>query len=288
MTPAAAPNPAYLSYLQTAKTLARRAGLLIRQYRHPADPSAPSLSIDSKSGPADLVTNADIASQALIFSGLAAAHPTHLLIGEESTANQALTDEPTWIVDAIDGTTNYVCGLPSYCVSIALAIARRPVAAAVYNPAIDEMFAAAHGHGAFLNEMPLRARRCPRMGDALVLTEWGYVREEASVDAILAANRRLIARGVRGVRQIGSGALDLCYVAACRADAVYTGVAGEQWHIWDYAAGALVAEEAGAKLVTLTGEKFDVTARSMACATPELLPQILAAVNDEPPPDVSL
>lgn len=281
----ATPNASYLAFLQTAKTLARRAGLLVRSHRHPTDPTAPPLSIDAKSGPSDLVTSADLASQALIVSALAETYPSHRLIGEESTANEPLTDAPTWIVDAIDGTTNFVCGLPSYCVSIALAIDRVPVAGAVYNPAIDEMFAAARGQGAFLNDVPLRARVCPRMGDALVLTEWGYERDPAGIDAILQANRRLVARGVRGIRQIGSGALDLCYVAAGRADAVYTGVAGEAWHIWDYAAGALIAEEAGATLTTLKGEPFDITAASMACATPELLPWILAAVNDRPAPD---
>ncbi len=146
-------------YLQTAVTLARRAGELIKQYRHPAIPSAtPTLSVDAKSGPTDLVTSADLASQNLIFSALAAQYPTHLRIGEEDANHPALTDAPTWIVDAIDGTTNYVHGLPSACVSIAMCVDRAPLVGAVYNP-FSGVFHAARGRGPFL--MTLRSRYVP-------------------------------------------------------------------------------------------------------------------------------
>ena len=96
---------------------------------------------------------------------------------------------------------------------------------------------------------------------------------------ILDANERLIAANVRGIRQLGAGALDLCYVAAGRADAVYRGVAGEGWNMWDSAAGVLIAEEAGAKVVALDGSEFDLTRPTMACATDNILPILLDIVN---------
>ncbi len=116
-----------------------------------------------------------------------------------------------------------------------------------------------------------------------MLTEWGYDRSDAGISAILGANERLLRRNVRGIRQLGSGALDLCYVAMGRADAVYCGVAGESWHVWDYAAASLIAQEAGAELRTLDGREFCITDATMACATPAILPALLAAVNGDPP-----
>lgn len=268
-------------YLQTAVTLARRAGNLIRQLRFPADPSAHGLAIDAKSGSADLVTSADLASQRLIFDALRISYPHHLLIGEEDASHEDLTDAPTWVVDAIDGTTNFVHGLSDVCVSVALCVNRQPVAGAVYNPFRNEMFHAATGRGAYLNDSPISARTCACLADALVLTEWGYVREPSAVRAILAANERLINSNVRAVRQLGAGALDLCYVATGRADAVYCGVAGDGWRMWDFAAGVLIATEAGAVVTALDGSPFCVTRPSMACATESLLPVLRDIVNDK-------
>lgn len=268
-------------YLQAAKMLARRAGRLIRQHRYPGDPKGTAgLAIDAKSGSADLVTSADLASQHLIFETLRSIYPTHLLIGEEDAQHSELSDAATWVVDAIDGTTNFVHGLSEVCVSIALCVNRAPIVAAVYNPMRNEMFHAAQGCGAYLDDVPIRCGDCAALADALVLTEWGYVREAGAVRKILAANERLISHNVRAVRQLGAGALDLCYVAAGRADAVYCGVAGEGWKMWDFAAGVLVAREAGAVVTALDGGKFDLATPSMACSSTALLGALLDIVND--------
>ncbi len=267
-------------YHQTAVTLARRAGNLIRQHRFPAVIDANnSLELNSKQGSADLVTNADHASQHLIFSALREIYPDHCFIGEEDDSHAPLTDAPTWIVDAIDGTTNYVHGLSECCVSVALVVDRRPLVGAIYNPFRGEMYHAARGRGAFLNDEPIAVKPCHSFHDALILTEWGYVRDSRKVRKILGANERLVMANVRGIRQLGAGALDLCYVAVGRADAVYCGVAGEGWKMWDYAAGVLVAEEAGAKVTALDGKEFDLTSPSMACATEDILSKLLQIVN---------
>lgn len=268
-------------YLQTAVSLAKRAGTLIQQHRYPAQLNGgDALAINTKAGSADLVTDADVASQSLIFGALRKLYPEHKLIGEEDEEHAQLTNDPTWIVDAIDGTTNFVHGLDC-CVSVALVVDRQPLVGAVYNPFRAEMFHAARGRGAFLNDVPITVKPCASLHDALILTEWGYVRNAPAVRRILAANERLITANVRGVRQLGAGALDLCYVGAGRADAVYCGIAGEGWHMWDFAAGALVAEEAGAKLSKLDGSPFDLTLPSMACATQNILPRLLEIVNAE-------
>ena len=160
-------------YHQCAITLARRAGNLIKQHRYPATAnSESSLELNTKASSADLVTNADIASQNLIFSALKEKYPKHKFIGEEDEEKSRLTDSLTWVVDAIDGTTNYVHGLSDCCVSIALVENRKPIVGAIYNPFKNEMFHAIRNRGAFLNDEPLFVKPCDSLHDALVLTEW--------------------------------------------------------------------------------------------------------------------
>lgn len=276
--PSLIPHDDIHGYLQTAISLARRAGNLIHQLRYPAQ--AKELDIETKQGSADLVTNADIASQSLIFSALRELYPNHKFIGEEDSVKSQLTNQPTWIVDAIDGTTNFVHGLES-CVSVGFVVDRKPVAGAIYNPSRREMFHAAQGRGAFMNDLPIAVKKCDTLQSALVLTEWGYIRDPHAVRKMISANERLIIANVRGIRQLGAGALDLCYVAMGRADAVYCGVAGEGWHPWDFAAGVIIAREAGASITKLDGSPFDLEVRSMACATSNILPQLLQVVNAE-------
>lgn len=181
-------------------------------------------------------------------------------------------------IDAIDGTTNFVSGLQDVGICIALAVDAVVVVGVVYNPFLDEMFEARRGAGAFLNQVPIRSSQCAALEDALVISEWGYDRTPEGVDKMLAGNRRLLVANVRGIRQLGSGALDMCYVAMGRADAVYCGVAGEAWCIWDYAAASLIAEEAGASLSTLQKAPFYITSKSMVCSAPALIDRLIDVV----------
>lgn len=271
-----------------ARKLARQAGELIVSMRFPPvtkTSNDASLNINTKSGSSDLVTSADMASQSLIFNAVTQAYPTHRLIGEEDAdSHSALDARPTWIVDAIDGTTNFVHGLRDFAVSIAYAIDGKVEVCAVYNPVADEMFSAVRGKGAYLNDKPVHVSSCNTISDSFVLTEWAYVRSQPGVGHMLRSNERLMAAGVRGVRQLGSGTLDMCYVAMGRADAVYCGVipgGGDGWKIWDYAAASLIAEEAGAVLQTLDGKPFDISGTSMFCSTPLIADDILKIIQQK-------
>lgn len=302
---------------QVAKRLAREAGALVKslqhdiQHQHTSDATADvnantannghnqqqhgvttdhnsTTTISTKSNVTDLVTRADIASQALIVGGLRADPRTHShrIIGEEDAAGDdyaPLTDEPTWILDAIDGTTNFVHGLHDYAVSIALAVNRVVQIGAVYAPAVDEMFFATRRYGATLNDRRLCVRHLHDVGlqSALVVSEWAYVRDRKGVDEMLDVNKRILCAGTRGVRQLGSGALDMCYVAAARVNAVYCGALPDRrdaWKIWDYAAASLVAEEAGAVITCVDGSPFHVQADSMLTACSRTLADQLVAV----------
>ncbi|PXF46783.1 Inositol monophosphatase 1 [Gracilariopsis chorda] len=273
-----------------AMRLARESGDIIMSLRFAPPPSTAmnkwhnSMSLSVKSDSSDLVTTADHASQEHIFSFLRAAYPSHNLIGEESVeSHTALDERPTWIVDAIDGTTNYVHAIPHFAVCIAFAVERVVQIGVVYNPATKEMFHAVRGKGAFVNGQAIECSKTTRLKEALILSEWGYVRDEGA-SSMLAPNERLLVNGVRGVRQLGSGALDICYVAAGMADAVYCGVERDKrdkWHVWDYAAASVVAEEAGAVLRSVDGGAFDIEGDSMFCSTPALVDRLLAIVGTQ-------
>lgn len=271
-------------WLSTARSLARKAGATIVAHRYPVAEKEPSFAINSKTTSIDLVTSADLASQKIIFDALSSLYPDHQHIGEEDAVHAPLTDAPTWIVDAIDGTTNYVHGLSDVAISIGLSINRQVVLGVVYNPFANEMFHALRGRGAFLNDRPIHSSSCSSLSTAIVVSEWGYDRTPDGVHRMLEANRRLLLANIRGVRQIGSGSLDMCYVAAGRVDAVYTGVAGETWKIWDYAAASLIAEEAGATLSTLDGKEFHITSATMVCSAPALIDELVRTVNGDGDP----
>lgn len=254
---------------------------MIIEMRKPAKEPGRGLGIQRKSSAVDLVTGADLASQDLIFNTLREVCPTHRLIGEEDkAAREALDDRPTWIVDAIDGTTNYVHDLLNYSVSIGLSIEKRMVIGAVYNPSTDEMFSAVRGYGAFLNDERLRVSDCDNLHEAVVISEWSYERSGDGVKRMLGMNERLLTYPVRGIRQLGSGSLDMCYVAMGRVQAVYGGVAtGDRWKIWDYAAGVVIAEEAGAVLRSVNGEPFDLEGENIVCSAPGIAEELIQVLN---------
>lgn len=268
-----------------AKAIAKEAGKLIFSLRFPAQSEqkdSNQLCIDEKSNSTDLVTTADIASQRLVFDRLRQHCPNDRFIGEEDGKPEPLDNRATWIVDAIDGTTNFVHGLHDFAVCIALAVDKAVAIGVVYNPATDEMFSAVRGYGAFLNDIPISVSSCSLLRDSLVLTEWGYERSELGIDLMLKANRRMLMHGVRGVRQLGSGALDMCYVAMGRAECVVGGIAtGDSWSIWDYAAASIVAEEAGAVLRTKEGHSFHIEEDSVICSAPGVIDEMVSVLNPE-------
>ena len=176
-----------------------------------------------------------------------------------------------------DGTTNFVHSFPFSCVSIGLCVAGEPVLGVVYCASTRELFLAAKGAGAFLNGRRISVSAAKSLPEALVLTEFGYSREAKNVDKWLSTARTVVLAGAHGLRSLGSGVIDLCYIAAGRVDAGYTGVSEEGWKPWDYCAGAVILTEAGATLTNIRGDRFDLYGDSiLTAATPELA--------KEPPP----
>ncbi|CAM9308168.1 unnamed protein product, partial [Phaeothamnion confervicola] len=227
----------------------------------------------------DLVTETDKANEKMIFQRLRTAFPDDCFIGEESSSEAgctaALTDAPTWLVDPVaDGTTNFVHSFPLTCVSIGFASGGKMKLGVVFDPCARELFVACAGFGAYVNGERVAASSCTSLAHALVVQEYGYERDPESIRRMLGATSAVLAK-VRGLRQVGSGAIDLCWVGCGRTDAVFSGLAGEGWQPWDYAAGWVFAAEGGATMLQLNGAPFHSHAKSVLCAaTPELAAEI--------------
>jgi myo-inositol-1(or 4)-monophosphatase len=224
-------------YLATAVEAALAAGRTHLEYFR-QDPQV------QKKGPIDLVTAADVAAEQAFRQLIAARFPSHAVLGEEAGAGRANTAGARcrWIIDPLDGTTNFAHGLALFCVSIALEVDGRLELAAVYDPVARELFSAERGEGARLNGTPLRVSTRGELIDALLCTGFPYsIRERQwrQVDVFAGFLGRS-----RAVRRLGSAALDLCYVAAGRFDGFWE----EQLNAWDIAAGALIVEEAGGRV----------------------------------------
>jgi len=217
-----------------AARLAVEAGTLVFEGRKGGVRSA-----STKSSDTDVVTEFDRASEQLIVAGLAAERPDDAVVGEEGT-DAAGASGVRWLIDPIDGTTNFLYDLPGYAVSIAALIDDRAVAGAVYVPKTGELFTAIDGHGAMLNGTPIHCSSTPTLDRALVATGFSYLVDHRREQGERFA--RLIPE-IRDVRRFGAASTDLCYVAAGRLDAYY-----EQWlGPWDWAAGELIAREAGCR-----------------------------------------
>ena len=222
-----------------AVELAEEAGELLRRGQ-----SRVRTTVETKSTGTDMVTEMDRASEALIVEGLLARRPDDGILGEEG-ADRAGTSGVRWVIDPLDGTTNYLYGFPSYAVAIAAEVEGRPVAGAVRDVPHGETFRAALGGGSWVGERRLRVPTTATLATALVGTGFGYepVRR-ASQAAVLEG----VLPNVRDVRRAGAAAVDVCWVAAGRLDAFYElGLAP-----WDWAASSLIASEAGART-----ERFD-------------------------------
>jgi myo-inositol-1(or 4)-monophosphatase len=224
--------------LALAVEAARAAGAVLRD--RPDD-----LGIDSKSTPTDIVTERDQAAERVILDRLLTARPTDSVLAEE-TGSTTGSSAVTWVVDPLDGTVNYLFGIPHYAVSIAARVDDVEVAGVVYDVGRDLTYTATLGGGARCNSTPLRTSEQPDPAFALTATGFGYA---ASLRAAQAELLLTVLPGVRDIRRMGSAALDLCAVASGRVDAFFE--AG--MYAWDWAAGSLIAREAGALVAGLGG-----------------------------------
>jgi inositol-phosphate phosphatase/L-galactose 1-phosphate phosphatase len=300
--------------LQVAEEAARAAGELIKASWGKAGGSAADgggngaeggggVAVETKGGnAADLVTDVDQACETLIRDRIRAAFPDHGFIGEEESAAAAaaaketgaapspasLPTAPTWMVDPLDGTANFVHAFPFSCTSIALCAGGEPVVGVVYNPIIGEFFSAKKGGGAFLNGRRLRLgggkeqeqdKDAPSdlLSRALIGTEIGTSRDSEVMEAVF-RRAKAVTKATRSLRCGGSCALGLCGVAAGRLDAFYEiGFGG----CWDVAAGALVVTEAGGCVLDPAGGKWGLMARRVLAARGEATGAAVAALLKE-------
>ncbi|EIE24111.1 myo-inositol monophosphatase 2 [Coccomyxa subellipsoidea C-169] len=236
-----------------------------------------------QAGIVDLVTETDKKCEEIIFSSIRDAFPDHKFIGEEDSAAQGftadLTDNPTWMVDPVDGTTNFVHRFPFVCVCIGLAIDKKVAVGVVYNPILDELYTAMRGKGAFLNGQPINVSGCTDLGSALIITEIGVTRDDATLDALFGRISAIV-KGARSVRCMGSCALDMCSVACGRAEVSYeVGFGGP----WDVAAASLIVEEAGGHVADPAGGPFDIMGRRvLAASNAGLVEQVAALIAPLP------
>ncbi|ARJ06236.1 inositol monophosphatase [Cnuibacter physcomitrellae] len=269
MTDAPTPSPEEL--LDLARTIALDAAELVARRR------AEGVSIAaSKSSQEDVVTFADRESETLIRTALAEARPDDAFFGEESGGAEG-SSGITWVVDPIDGTVNYLYGIPAYAVSIAAveggidADSWRVLAGVVVNPALGEVFSASLGGGAYLGDRRLHCNTSVEPSQALLGTGFSYTAEVRARQGQFVAGMLPI---VRDIRRAGAAALDLCSVAAGRLDAY----AERGLNPWDYAAGSLIAREAGAWVGGFDGAPESGT--WIMAADPELLGQLEPTIRE--------
>lgn len=238
----------HASLIDVAVRTARQASALVRDRRAELMGTGElAATAETKSSAVDPVTVVDKESEDLIISTLLGMRPDDGVLGEEG-ANIESQSGVTWIVDPIDGTVNFLYGIPQYAVSMAAADGDEIVAGVVVNVASNRMYTACRGHGAFVHESPDSAAKrltgsgAARMSEALVATGFSYTPQWRAQQAQLLC---AILPEVRDIRRAGSAALDLCMLAEGRIDAYYE----HGTHPWDYAAGALIAAEAGARVI---------------------------------------
>jgi len=252
--------------LNIAIKAARRAGQIINRASLDLD----VVKVSSKRHN-DFVTEIDKAAEAAIIGVIRDAYPEHAILAEESGPSGE--SDHQWIIDPLDGTTNFIHGFPQFAVSIALAHKGVLTQAVIYDPGRNELFTASRGQGAYLNDRRLRVSKRARLDDALLGTGFPY-RVFEYIDAYLGMFRDLLQK-TAGIRRPGSASLDLAYVAAGRLDGF--------WEIglapWDLAAGALLITEAGGLVGDLTGEAGYLQSGNIVGGNPKIFAQILQIIE---------
>jgi myo-inositol-1(or 4)-monophosphatase len=249
--------------LELAERAARAAGEVLMSYFGRA-----AEGLASKTSPTDPVSDADREAERVIRELLAAERPDDGLIGEEGSRIEAARSGRRWIVDPLDGTVNFLYGLRTWAVSIALEDEDGLAVGVVFNPVDAECFSGVRGEGAVLNGRAIQVTQCPSLDRAMVATGFSYVAEQRAEQAELLV--RLLPR-IRDLRRAGAAALDLAYVAAGRVDAFYE----RGLKPWDEAAGRLLVREAGGGVTDLDGEPHGM----IAAATEQLLAQLRHAMH---------
>lgn len=252
--------------LNTAVKAARRAGNIIARATRNLD-----LVAFKEKAANDFVSEVDREAEAAIIRTLREAYPGHAILAEESGASGE--SEYQWIVDPLDGTTNFIHGFPQFCVSIALKHKKVITQAVIYDPSRNDLFTASRGRGAFLNDQRMRVSKRATLRSSLLGTGFPF-RQFEHIDVYLGILRDMMA-GAAGVRRAGSAALDLAYVAAGRLDGFWEfGLSP-----WDIAAGGLMITEAGGLIGGLTGEDNYMETGHIVGGNPKVFVELLRAIE---------
>ncbi|MEO0250214.1 MAG: inositol monophosphatase family protein [candidate division WOR-3 bacterium] len=234
-----------MNTLDFAVETAKEAGNLLR------DHFGRELGVAHKSSSTDLVTDVDLLSEEFITEKIATYYPRHQILAEES-GHKETTSEYRWLIDPLDGTTNYAHGYPFFCVALALEYRGEIVLGVAYDPLRDELFVAERGSGALLNGRPIQMSRTEKLAESLLATGFPYY-VKARPDESLEYFARFVSTA-QAIRRDGSAVLDLCYLACGRFDGF--------WELglkpWDMAAGALMVEEAGGRVSKFDGRRFNI------------------------------
>ena len=260
--------------LTIAVKAARRAGNVINRGARDLD----LLTVTAK-GPKDFVSEIDRGAEAAIVDTLLEAYPDHAVLAEEGTARGANADaENVWIIDPLDGTTNFLHGFPQYCVSIALQHRGQITQAVIYDPVRNDLFTATRGRGAFLNDRRMRVSKRHHLRECLIGTGFPF-RDGSYLDTYLRMMKTMIEH-TAGLRRPGAAALDLAYVAA----GFYDGFWEVGLNPWDVAAGSLLVQESGGLIGDLAGEGDFLHGGQVIAANPRVFAQmvtVLAPYRDD-------
>lgn len=261
----------YKDFLEAAIAIAKEAGQLLR------DSVSHSQQMHLKSSEADLVTETDRAAEALIVEQIQKRFPNHHILGEEGSAFGEGAFEYRWVVDPIDGTTNFAQGLPHFCVSIAVTDADMlPVVGVVYDPMRDECFSASKGGGAFLNEQAIHVTATSVLSESVVASGFPYDKWSSAENNVILWGQ--FAVRTRGIRRMGSAALDLAYVACGRFDGYWE----QKLNPWDMMAGWLLVTEAGGTASDYSGEMAELLSAKprMVASNGHIHKAMLAVIRD--------
>jgi len=226
-----------------------------------------------KKGPSDLVTDADVASQNEIIKTIRAKFPDHCILAEETGDHKLESGDCQWIIDPLDGTTNFAHGIPIFCISIAFAVKGKTRVGIVLNPINGELFTAVEDQGATLNNRPITVSEQTDITESLLVTGFPYDFQAIIHSVMRRFQECLLA--ARGLRRLGAAALDLCYVACGR----FEGFWEENLQPWDTAAGALIAEMAGGCVSDFSGNPFSFDKKQIIATNGHIHEAVTALLN---------
>jgi myo-inositol-1(or 4)-monophosphatase len=256
--------------LDVAIRAAKEAGALVKQAFDGS--AALGSTFKQENDTLQVVTDVDVAAEKIILDILKQAFPDHAFFSEEVGDDQATSDY-RWVVDPIDGTSNYARRLPFFCVSIGLTFKGEPILGVVYQPVTDELFTAEKGKGAFLNGNKISVTENVELGKAFVTVDRGKSQHEKERLVSIVAE---LTKHVRSMRMPGSGALQTCYVASGKFDAaIFNGLS-----FYDVAAAAVIAQEAGAQLSDFSGNAWELKTGDMLIAHPSLHTELTTVLRD--------